>query len=100
PCISRTGTLIFVRPSVKSVRENARTPRAARVRRSDDRGHDHHGLVGDDLRYDLARMLACLSRLALGLLFVAAGCTSSSRAHPPPQAESARARWQSNVALD
>jgi hypothetical protein len=44
------------------------------------------------------RMPVCPPRFALGLVLVApfaVACTSSSRAHLPPPAESAPARWQS-----
>jgi uncharacterized iron-regulated protein len=45
-------------------------------------------------------MPACPPRLALGLVLAAIGCTRSNGAHPPPQPESARARWQSQHDID
>jgi uncharacterized iron-regulated protein len=45
-------------------------------------------------------MPACPRRLALGLVLVALGCASSNGARPPPQAESAPARWQSKLDVD
>lgn len=51
-------------------------------------------------RYDVARMRAYPPRLALALVLAALGCTSSNRAHPPPQPQSAPARWQSQHDVD
>ena len=51
-------------------------------------------------RYDVVRMPARPPRSALGLVFVALGCAGSNRAHPPPQPDSAPARWQSKRDID
>jgi hypothetical protein len=51
-------------------------------------------------RYDVVRMPARPPRFALGLVLVAFGCAGSNRAHPPPQLDSAPARWQSKRDID